>query len=163
MKSTIVCCLLLTTTVGLLASENAKPCTTQDAIRAEKEASSLRSWAEVYKSYKHVHCDDGAIGEGYSDSIARLLSRQWSSVDQLNRLASQDRGFERFVLRHVDELLSSAQVEKIRANAGAHCPIRAEELCKLIAGTFSISAPGTFGNAGGRRWKRPATLISTPR
>jgi len=134
MKSATVCYLLLAATSALLASENAKPCTTPDAIRAEQEASSLRSWAEVYKSYKNfARCDDGAIAEGYSDSIARLLSDNWSTADQLNRLASHDKGFKKFVLRHIDELMSPDQAEKIRDNADAHCPSYTKRLCKLIA------------------------------
>jgi hypothetical protein len=133
MKSAILFCLLLTVTVGLLASQKAKPCTREDAIRAEEEASSLRSWAEVYKSYRNfAHCDDAGIGEGYSDAIARLLSDQWDSADQLNRLTSRDHGFEKFVLRHVDELMTPDQASKIRDNAEAHCPAHASRLCTEI-------------------------------
>jgi len=139
MKSVILFCLLLASTVGLLASEKAKPCTREDAIRAEEEASSLRSWAEVYKSYKNfAQCDDVGIGEGYSQSIARLLSDQWNSADQLNRLTSHDKGFERFVLRHVDELMTPDQANKIRDNAEAHCPAHARRLCTEIEGQLNV-------------------------
>ena len=134
MKTAIVCFLVLLGTVGLFANQKAKPCTKQDAIRADQEASSLRSWAEVYKSYKtFAQCDDAGIGEGYSESVARLLSDQWKGADELNRLVAHDKGFERFVVRHVDELMSPAQAEKIRDNAEAHCPLHAGELCKLLA------------------------------
>src|SRR6266446_4724451 len=111
----VICCLLLVTPPGLLAGGTPKPCGTEDAIRAEKEASSLGSWAAVYESYKKfARCDDGAIGEGYSDSIARLLSDQWSTADELNRFVSHDKGFEKFRLRHIDELMSPTQAENIR-------------------------------------------------
>jgi len=134
MKTMSVCYCLLGVSLALLASDKGKPCTMRDAIRAEEEASSLQSWADVYRSWRiFAHCDDGAIAEGYSDSIARLLSEHWDSTDELNRLVSHARGFEAFVLKHIDELMSPAQAEKIRHNADAHCPLRAKRLCKLIS------------------------------
>ena len=140
-KLAAVCCLILAT-IGLWASEKAKPCTRQDAIRADKEASSLRSWTELYKSYKKfAQCDDGGIGEGYSDSIAHLLSDHWNSANQLNRLVSHDKDFEGFVLRHVDELMSPAQAEKIRDNAEARCPSGAKRLCEKITARIKETGP----------------------
>lgn len=108
-------------------------CTKEDAIQAETEASSLKGWVEVYRSYgRYAQCDDGAIGEGYSDSVARLLAEDWSNVNQLNTFALRDKGFEEFVLRHVDELISPAQQKKIFDNATAHCPAGLGKLCKRI-------------------------------
>jgi hypothetical protein len=142
MKTVTVCCFLLVSTL-LLAKEGTKPCGRKDAILAEQEASSLRSWTEVYKSYRHFRqCDDGAIGEGYSDSIARLVSEKWSSADQLDRLASHDRGFRSFVLHHIDELMSPSQAETIRNNAETHCPSRAGKLCKQIAARLKEVSAG---------------------
>jgi hypothetical protein len=142
MKSAMFCCLLFATTVGLFANEKAKPCTREDAIRADQEASSLRGWAEVYKSYKNfAQCDDGGIAEGYSDSVARLLSEKWTSADELNRLALRDRRFERFVLRHVDELMSPTQAKRIRNNAEARCPSDAKRLCEKIAARIRDTGP----------------------
>lgn len=125
--------ILFVTSAILLNCQVAKTCTTKEAIRAETEASSLQSWKDVYKSYKsYVQCDDGAIWEGYSDAVARLLSGRWSSVGRLNRLVSKDTGFEKFILRHIDELMSPAQAENIRDNAEARCPLYATRLCKAI-------------------------------
>jgi 4-amino-4-deoxy-L-arabinose transferase-like glycosyltransferase len=110
------------------ASNAETPC-----IQAEKEASSLPNWPEVYKSYKtFAQCDDAAIGEGYSDSVARLLADAWDSADELNRLVSRDGAFESFVLRHIDELMSSSQAKRILENAAARCPAHAEPLCTAI-------------------------------
>jgi hypothetical protein len=140
-KLAAVCCLILATT-GLWASEKAKPCTRQEAIRADKEASSIRSWTELYKSYKKfAQCDDGGIGEGYSDSIARLLSDQWNTANELNRLVSHDKDFEKFVLRHIDELMSPTQAENIRQNAEARCPSGAGRLCERITARIRETAP----------------------
>lgn len=111
----------------------AKPCARGEAIRAETEASSLANWAEVHRSYKaFAQCDDGAISEGYSDSVARLLSVGGDSFGELNRLVEDDRGFERFILRHIDELMSPAQAQTILDDATLHCPLRAGQLCKAV-------------------------------
>jgi hypothetical protein len=67
-------------------SKTSVACTEQKAIRAEEEASVLHTWTEVYKSYQNYgECDDGAIAEGYSDSIAHLLSDNWNRISELNR------------------------------------------------------------------------------
>jgi len=93
----------------------------------------LPSWADVHRSFERfAQCDDGAIGEGYSNAVARLLSDSWSSFNQLNRLVANDRTFEKFVLHHVDELMSPAQAQKIVDNARAHCPLHATRLCKAV-------------------------------
>ena len=129
---TIICCFALAATPLAGAQSKAK-CTQEDAIKAETQASSLQDWAGVYKSYKRfAQCDDAAIGEGYSDSVARLLSDGWRQFYQLNSLALHDRNFERFVLRHIDQLMSPDQEKKIRANAVAHCMPPRKRLCRSI-------------------------------
>ena len=74
--------------------------------------------ADAYTSYKKfARCDDASIGQEYSDKIAQLLSDKWSKVAELDRLAARDKGFERFVLRHVDELTTDEHAKKICENA----------------------------------------------
>jgi hypothetical protein len=142
MKVVIALSCLIFAAVTAGASEKARPCTRQDAIRAEKEASSLLSWAQVYKSYKEFsQCDDGAIAEGYSDSVARLLSDRWRGTGQLNRSISHDRDFEMFVLRHVDELMSPIQAENIVKNAKDFCPSSATRLCERIIARVKETGP----------------------
>lgn len=136
MKYAVICTLILLLATHVFASDsvNKKQCTRQEAIRAEEQASTLKSWDEVYEAYKNfAHCDDAAIGEGYSDSIARLLSEKWSSTDRLNQLTSVNGNFERFVLKHIDELMSPSQAAKIRENAETKCPLHAESLCQAIS------------------------------
>lgn len=114
-------------------SESKKICSEQDAMQAETEIDSLRNWEYIYKSYKRfAQCDDGSIAEGYSDVVARLLSDHWNTVGDLVRLGVHDRGFEQFVLRHVDELMSPTQAENIRRNALSHCVPNGNNLCRAI-------------------------------
>ncbi len=132
-SAVVLFCLVIAASVHVQA-QGKRTCTKEDAIRAETESSSLQNWSEVYNSYRSsVHCDDASIAEGYSNSIAHLLSEEWDTIDQLNQLVSRDRNFEQFVLRHIDELMSPAQAEKIRENAVAHCTRRASRLCKSIS------------------------------
>jgi hypothetical protein len=108
---------------------------------AEAEASSLKTWTDIHKSFKKfAQCDDGAISEGYSDSVVRLLSDDWQSIDQLSQLVSRDKEFEAFVLHHIDDLMSPTEMQKIRDNAGAHCTPGARRLCSKIIGQIDRMA-----------------------
>jgi len=138
--------LALATSVEAQTGESGKSCGRQEAIQAETEASSLQNWEEMFQSYKNFnHCDDGAIWEGYSDSIARLLSENWHSAGQLSHLVSQDRNFEGFILRHIDELMSPEQAEKIRRNADTDCPLHAKRLCTAISDRLKAVSGGESG------------------
>jgi hypothetical protein len=111
-----------------------RPCTVQDAQWAEEHIDLSLDWAGVYKLYKNFgNCDDGSIAEGFSDVISNLLADEWNTAYRLNQLTLRDKGFERFVLRHVDELMSPEQSEKIRNNADARCPRHARQLCKAVS------------------------------
>jgi hypothetical protein len=132
--------MFLALTCGLVACANAsdKVCTREEAIQAETESSTLKDWDSVYQAFKRFgHCDDGAIGEGYSDSIARLLASDWAHIEKANTLTSSDKKFRRFVLHHIDELMSPDQWRMISENARDHCPTSAARLCKLIESRLS--------------------------
>jgi hypothetical protein len=75
-----------------LTCEAAKTCKTEQEIRGESGSESLKTWPEVYASYKAFRqCDDAAVAEGYSASVARVFSTQWETIGQLNRMVSHDR------------------------------------------------------------------------
>src|SRR5271157_3992972 len=135
MKYIFICSLIMLLATYVFALDSGKkPCTVQEAIQAEEQASSLKSWDEVYEAYRNFsHCDDGAISEGYSDSISRLLSEEWRSTNRLNQLISNDGNFERFVLKHIDELMSPSQTAMIRENTEKKCPLHAKPLCQVIS------------------------------
>ena len=83
-----------------------KHCNHQQAKQALVEADQLQNWNDVHRSFLRLgDCDDGAVGEGYSESVVRLLPHQWSTLPELWRLASSDKAFEEFVLRDVDACL----------------------------------------------------------
>ena len=110
-----------------------KRCSRDEATAADGEAATLRDWDSVYRSFeRYAQCDDAGIGEGYSESIARLLAEDWKHFSKLDKLASRDKGFEKFVLHHVDELMTPDQEKKIYENTRLRCPATAKRLCKLI-------------------------------
>ena len=118
---------------ALAGGASEKVCSRDEAIQAEKEAAYLRDWPSVYRSYQRFgHCDDGAIAEGYSESVIRLFADQWEKVAELDRLASLDGNFEKFVLHHVDEAVAIADAQIILENARKSCPKEVRRLCRLI-------------------------------
>ncbi len=115
------------------APEPTPSCTSQDASDAESSLDDLTTWAELHRSFKRFgHCDDGAIAEGWSDVVGTLLSRRWDALPALVRLIHHDSRFEEFVLRHVDEHLSSSQVAAITRHAQDACPANAIRFCAAI-------------------------------
>jgi len=115
-------------------AEIKKPvCTDKQEMSALSEASTLPNWDRVYKSFKqYSHCDDGAISEGYSDTIGRLLTEDWKHFDRLHELCSSDKQFQQFILKHIDMTVSVDILQKIIDNARLHCPSEAKKLCEAI-------------------------------
>jgi len=106
-------------------------CTDSDSKRAESEAETLRSWDSVYKSYSlYRNCDDGAIAEGYSESVARILVDHWNTLPGLADLAKKNEQFFRFVLRHVDATDDDNDLRKIRAKAATQCRAGLSGICR---------------------------------
>lgn len=116
----------------------AKECKREEAIAAETEASTLKTWPEVLRSYQRfAHCDDGAISEGYSSSVATLLADRWDSLEELNTLSRAHPRFQAFVLRHLDETMDQDQDKAIQRNVRDHCPKGAMKLCEAIRARFA--------------------------
>jgi len=134
-KGTIVVLGLIVTMFSApVGSAQKRPCTEVAGRRALDEAVMLRSWDTLYSSYKsYRQCDDGAIGEGYSESVARILVDHWNTLQQLARLAKNDAEFRAFVMKHVDATLNMDDVERIRKNSKAQCPTGLRSVCDDLA------------------------------
>ena len=108
-------------------------CSTSDAFAAEEESGYLSDWEAVFRSYQRFRaCHDGAISEGYSDSISQILADDWETFDDLAALAKRSRGFEDFVVRHLDETVGYWTAHQIRTNL-ERCPRSATRLCTRLA------------------------------
>jgi hypothetical protein len=109
-------------------------CTDIEGRHALDEAETLRSWDALYKSYKvYRQCDDGAIGEGYSESVAHILADHWNTLPEMARLVRKDSQFRVFVMGHIDATLNMDDVEKIRKKAKAQCPTGLRAVCNDLA------------------------------
>jgi hypothetical protein len=112
-------------------------CPQSMAMKAMSEASNLKTWSAVFKSYKrYKRCDDGAIAEGYSASIADLLANHWADTGKLVTLSNANPDFGRFVLRHVDETMNMDQGKSIKDSATNNCSAKAKKLCRAIQKRF---------------------------
>jgi len=124
--------------VGIFLADTAHAqkhaCTTAEGRRVVDEADRLRTWNALYKSYSlYRQCDDGAIAEGYSESVARILVDHWKTLPELDLLTKKDAGFRHFVLLHVDATLNTDDVAIVRRRAKRECPSGLDSLCKDLA------------------------------
>src|SRR5579863_8362778 len=127
---TIICSALM---VGVALGQK-RPCSQDEAVRAETATDKLKTWSPVYRFYREFsHCDDGSIGEGISDAVAKLLANRWDRFGEFVKLASSDKAFGEFVLRHVDETIDWVRdAPKIHENASRGCPSNSARLCKVL-------------------------------
>ena len=108
-------------------------CCGRDANKALDEADTLRSWDALYASYsKYRSCDDGAISEGFSESVARIMVNHWSTMPQLGRILKKDGDFRQFVLIHLNATLDEKDLKKIKTKARSQCPASLTALCNEI-------------------------------
>jgi len=126
--------LVLLLITGALARRAAKQCTKTEAIAAEQEAESLKTWDQIYHSYNRFsHCDDAAIAEGYSESVTKLLADDWNSFNRLLSLTNRNTAFRAFVLKHLDDTVPADRLAKIANHARSNCPAKGRSLCVSIA------------------------------
>ncbi len=129
MYKNILCMVLIT----VISVSGWAECTKDEARQAETVAATLRSWADIYSSYKKFsHCDDGAIAEGYSESVTQMLANHWNQIGDLRNQISKDEKFEKFILKHLDETISTDNSVKISKNVKNYCPKGSKALCKKI-------------------------------
>jgi hypothetical protein len=138
LRSSLITGIVLTWFVGMLFAGTAQAqnhlCTTAEGKLVLDEAVTLRSWDAVYRSFKRFgHCDDGAIAEGYSESVARILVDHWNRLPRFAELAGKSSAFRAFVIRHVDATLNTDDLEKIKENASTHCPATLWKTCNDLA------------------------------
>src|SRR5262249_22537023 len=84
-------------------------CSPEDALKTEKECSTITSWPDLYGSYERfAQCDDAAISEGYSNSVGVLLSQHWNELSKFISLATSHPEFQTFVFHHIDLTIPAA-------------------------------------------------------
>lgn len=127
---------LAVTLVAVLGcAVTAHACTDAEQDRLRTELPRLTSWQGVYASFKAYtpRCDDGWMGEGYTDAVVKMLAHRWASIADLGRLARRDSAFEAFVIRHVDGSADLDELRTVLANATRRCPGELRALCRSLA------------------------------
>jgi hypothetical protein len=120
---------------GLAGSDAraSRPCTPDESSLALSQSQGLRDPGSLHRFYlRFAHCDDGAVGEGTSEAVARLLVDHWDSVGVLDRLGLSDVGFTRFVVRHIDATADATDLRTIVQRARRDCPPADRKFCALI-------------------------------
>jgi hypothetical protein len=109
-------------------------CSVEDVKSADQALRRMKDWSGAYYVFKRYgNCNDGEIGEGYSGAIIWLLVNRWESLRDLNSIVERDPEFGRFVLSHLDILMSPTEAGIIQMNAEARCPRDTALLCQKIS------------------------------
>ena len=127
----LACCVVVSVKVSF--ADASKPCSKKDEIYVERLAAKVTNWKELHKLYKRYHqCDDGAIAEGFSESVSIILSQSWGQLGSLQLIIQKDASFETFILNHLDETLPEERLQSIGNLARNSCPVSAIKLCDNI-------------------------------
>lgn len=111
-----------------------KACPQEDAQLAEAQAATAVSWQQLHEQFaRYSQCDDGAIAEGFSDVVTRLLADQWSEVSSLVPILRASPDFRKFILRHIDETAPAKRLEQISEHAERTCPRHMGSMCRQIS------------------------------
>lgn len=110
-------------------------CSLEMGSRAESLLiDALSSWPALLKHQRiFASCDDGALGEGYSDAVVHLFSQKWDQFGDFAALAKKHPAFRRWAIRHIDASASDEDLKRIIRNATI-CNDEAtmKSLCKTI-------------------------------
>jgi hypothetical protein len=102
-------------------------------MKAEIAAADARTWQELFGAYvDYSVCDDAAIAEGFSDSVARLLSADMVRWSELVAFVRRDPRFLDFIVRHIDETIPATTLELIERNAREKCAESAKNVCETV-------------------------------
>lgn len=97
-------------------SAQAQPSCSGELYRHAESALPAAStrWPALHRHWRqYAACDDGALAEGYSEAVVRLLLErpQWPA---LNRITTQDAHFRHWLLGNVDESVSTADLQQLQ-------------------------------------------------
>lgn len=110
-------------------------CSAEMSQRADSLlAAAKRNWGDLLKHQKAFSaCDDGALGEGYSDAVVHLFAQQWGQFSMFVTLAKQQPDFKLWALRHVDATASDEDLHNVVINAKTCTKSRTTgSICKAI-------------------------------
>jgi hypothetical protein len=132
----------ITVCIGLyfcvsIQSSTAQPrkCSQHTIDGLEVESDSIRDWSKLhafYRRYRACQIDDAEVGEGVSESVARMLADSWSSLRAASQLFKQDPAFETFALAGLNITDLTDDLNHIDKLAAENCPTDLHILCQKI-------------------------------
>lgn len=126
--------LILLASVALAFNAAAKSCTQAETEAAQTVVEGIDSWPQLAKAQQRFSlCDVGAVAEGNSEAVVRLLVDHWASVSELADVAARNPSFLQFVLRHLDTTLDAADLARVAQLATTQCPRENRRLCTRLA------------------------------
>ena len=140
-----------------------RTCSAQEAQDAEVASVTPKTWKDFHAIFvRFGHCDDGAIAEGFSDSVGRLLAGKGGRLRELSALCAQDRSFQRFTVNHADETLSDDVIVEALMNVRKGCPPGRDDLCRDLEFKLEQSggAQASPASPGFRRIQKAAPGVT---
>lgn len=91
-------------------------------------------WNSLFKHQRvFSSCDDGELGEGYSDAVVNLFSRKWNQLSTFLALAKKHPDFQKWAIRHIDATASDEDLNRIILNSESCIKNSTESgLCRTI-------------------------------
>jgi hypothetical protein len=119
--------------IAMPAVISGQECTNEQARKSETIAAYLKTWDEVFGAWKDFkHCDDGAIAEGFSDSVTKILSEKWTENGHLIELIESNPQFEKFIVVHINRTVPRERLTAIRHLAKMQCINATPQFCLKV-------------------------------
>jgi hypothetical protein len=126
-------CLSTQTPFSAVTSAADGSCTAQQAAEAGRLIPTAQSWERLHSLFtSYGQCDDGVVGERFSQAVSQLLISRWDHLSDLRRLSARGPDFQQFVLRHVDESVPAERLRALNALANSKCPQSEADFCKSL-------------------------------
>lgn len=115
-----------------LAQEHCSPEMNDKAVSTLIDA--RENWRSLQMHQrKFAACDDGELGEGYSDAVVHLFASKWDQFGAFAAIAKTNAAFQRWAVRHIDATASDDDLKKIVLNANTCTDdVKVGNLCKIV-------------------------------
>ncbi|MHA6824559.1 hypothetical protein ACQUKI_23890 [Ralstonia pseudosolanacearum] len=92
------------------------------------------NWSSLFEHQRvFASCDDGELGEEYSEAVANLFAQRWDQFDKFVELAKKNPEFQSWAIRHIDATVSNDDLNRIILNSNACINnVAAARVCNFI-------------------------------
>ncbi|HBI09623.1 MAG TPA: hypothetical protein DDY57_05605 [Franconibacter pulveris] len=101
----------------------------------------MTTWQAVSDYFTHYRqCDDGAIAEGSSEAVIRLLADNWEALPELESVIAKNPLLKNWMLSHINTTLDTDDLFNVEELAISQCPSSGKSLCNEIAASAHKAA-----------------------